>query len=35
VRELNRELASYDAAAFDDAEAWWSVILEQREDGLV
>ncbi|MER7372569.1 SUKH-4 family immunity protein [Streptomyces lanatus] len=35
VAELGRELATYDAAALDDTESWWSVILEQRAQGLL
>ncbi|MGN9761986.1 SUKH-4 family immunity protein [Streptomyces sp. SD31] len=35
VAELGRELTSYDAAALKDTESWWSVILEQRAQGLL
>lgn len=35
VEELRRRLSEVDAAATRDPEAWWSVILEQTEDGLL
>lgn len=35
VERLSREMASYDPAALEDEEAWWSIILEQRVDGLL
>jgi len=35
VQELRRRLTVADAAATSDPEAWWSLILEQAENGLL
>jgi SUKH-4 immunity protein len=35
VQELRRRLTVADAAATSDPEAWWSLILEQTENGLL
>lgn len=35
VAGLRREIATVDPAALEDPESWWSVILEQAEDGLL
>jgi len=34
VQELRRRLEILDAGAISDPERWWSLILEQAEDGL-
>lgn len=35
VQELRRRLDAIDAGATADPDAWWSLILEQAEDGLL
>jgi hypothetical protein len=35
VEQLRRAIANIDNAATENPEAWWSVILEQADDGLV
>ncbi len=35
AEELGREMTRYDSAALGDEESWWSIILEQRMDGLL
>ena len=35
VDQLRREIAGIDTAATADPEAWWSLILEQADDGLL
>jgi hypothetical protein len=35
VRILRAELVSLDSKAFNEAENWWAVVLEQMEDGLL
>jgi hypothetical protein len=32
---MRAELASLDSAAFSDSDNWWSLVLEQVEDGLL
>jgi hypothetical protein len=35
VQELRRRLETMDAGAISDPDGWWSLILEQAEDGLL
>jgi len=35
VQDLRRQIETIDTAAAADSEAWWSVVLEQTEDGLL
>lgn len=35
AQELRRQIAAIDAAATSDPEAWWSLILEHAEGGLL
>jgi hypothetical protein len=35
VQDLRESLARIDAAAVANAEAWWAVVLEQADDGLL
>jgi hypothetical protein len=35
VQELRRRLEAMDVGSISDPEGWWSLILEQAEDGLL